>query len=391
MTRLLRLAFPLKEVGFGRRWAVAVRRCGVCGAEMKKNGRTSAGTQRWRCKSCGSSASARNDTTSRWLRSFVSWLLGKLSQAELRANARTFRERTRRFWKLWPIIPVCDEIHHVVYMDGIWLSRRCVVLIACTDEHVVGCHLARSESSKDWGCLMSRIAPPDVLVCDGGGGIEKARRAKWPGTRVQRCAFHAFNQVRRCTTTRPKTQAGAELYAIAKDLLRVGTPRMAAEWLVRFHEWCASHEGFLKERGEDGRRYKHERLRKARRSLIALCRAGTLFTYLDEDLLRDGPVPATSNRIENLNGRIRRMLAAHRGMSIERRVKAVFWFCYMNSEGPKSFAWMLGAFPDDDKVREWRMRAARANGDDAGSPSRWGEGVVWSELHHSVPCSYCSD
>ena len=358
---------------------------------MKKNGRTKAGAQRWRCTSCGSSKVAKNDTSSRWLRSFVSWLLGKLSQAELKVNARTFRDHTHGFWRLWPIIPACDEVHHVVYMDGIWLSRKCVVLIACTDEHVIGCHLARTENSKDWGCLMARIAPPDVLVCDGGGGIEKARRARWPRTRVQRCTFHAFCQVRRCTTTRPKTQAGADLYAIAKGLTRVGSLQASAEWLAAFHRWCADYEGFLRERSDDGRRYKHERLRKARKGLVALCNAGTLFTYLDEGLNEDGPVPSTSNRIENLNGRVRRVLMDHRGMNIEHRIKAVFWFCYMHSEQPMGFARMLKAFPDDEKVREWRMLAARAHGDDTGALARWGEGLVWSELHRSTLYPYAID
>lgn len=79
------------------------------------------------------------------------------------------------------MLPICDEVHHIVYMDGLWIGRSAVLLIACTDDHIIGCHLARSENAKDWGCLMSRIATPDLLVCDGGGGIEKARRAHWPG------------------------------------------------------------------------------------------------------------------------------------------------------------------------------------------------------------------
>lgn len=352
---------------------------------MKKNGKTKAGTQRWRCKSCGSSAVVKNNTSSRWLKAFVSWLLGKLSQAELNGSARTFRERTHPFWKIWPIIPLCDEVHHVVYMDGIWLSRKCVILIACTDTYVIGCHLARTENSKDWGCLMARIAAPDVLVCDGSGGIEKARRLAWPKTRVQRCVFHVFNQVKRCTTTRPKTQAGVDLYALAKDLMHISTSLMAAEWLVRFQRWCKTYEEFLKERGEDGRRFKHERLRKARKALVALCNAGTLFTYLDDKLTEEGSVPATSNRIENLNGRIRRILANHRGMSIDHRIKAVFWFCYMNSEGEKRFAEMLSTLPNDEKIREWRMQAAKESRDDTGIPARWGEGLVWSEFHRTTP------
>lgn len=61
---------------------------------MKKNGRTSAGTQRWRCASCGSSSVRRSGTSARELRAFVGWLLGKASQSGLGTPARTFRDRT---------------------------------------------------------------------------------------------------------------------------------------------------------------------------------------------------------------------------------------------------------------------------------------------------------
>ena len=368
-------------------------KCGICGGKMMKNGFTGAGRQRRRCPSCGSSSTRRNDTASRTLRAFIGWLLGKLAQRDLKMPARTFRAKTSRFWELWPVLPICDEVHHVVYMDGIWLSRgKAVILIACTDEHVIGCHLARSENSKDWGCLMQRIAAPDVLVCDGAGGIGKAMRAYWPRTRMQRCTFHAFCQVKRCTTTKPKTQAGVDLYALARDLMHIKANTDAAVWMARFQAWCTNYEGFLKERSEtDRRKYRHERLRKARRALTELCNAGTLFTYLEEDLVAGGRIPSTSNRIENLNGRIRRMLSLHRGMSIDHRIKAVFWFCYMESEAPISFARMLREFPCDDDIRRWRLEAARQQGDETGAPARWGEGLVWSEFHHSIPHPHAID
>ncbi len=34
-------------------------RCPSCGAAMKRNGRTGAGSQRWRCRACGASTTAR--------------------------------------------------------------------------------------------------------------------------------------------------------------------------------------------------------------------------------------------------------------------------------------------------------------------------------------------
>lgn len=107
---------------------MASPRCGVCGAPMRKNGKTSAGTQRWRCGACGSSAVRKIDSRAKRLGRFAGWLLGKLAQSELRMNPRLFRKKTSDFWKIWPIIPICDEVHHVVYMDGIWLSRKCVIL-----------------------------------------------------------------------------------------------------------------------------------------------------------------------------------------------------------------------------------------------------------------------
>lgn len=364
---------------------MASPRCGVCGAKMMKNGKTKAGTQRWRCGGCGASSVRKADSQAKALAMFVRWLLGKLAQHELSTPARTFRHKTAKFWSLWPVLPACDEVHHVVYMDGLWLVRdRAVVLIACTDDYVIGCHLAKSENSKDWGCLMQRIAAPDVLVCDGGGGIGKAMRALWPKTKMQRCTFHAFCQVRRCTTTRPKTQAGVDLYAIAKDLTRVKSNTEAAAWMARFQSWCTEYEAFLRERNDKGG-YVHERLRKARRGLTDLCNKGTLFTYLEEGIAAGGPVPATSNKIESLNGRIRRMLSLHRGTSVDHRIKAVFWFCYMNSEAPMPFARMLRELPTDDDIKRWRTEAAKRQGDDSGEPARWGEGVVWSEFHDSTP------
>ena len=259
-------------------------RCPVCGGKMKGHGRTAAGSKRWQCTSCGATATHRIDNSAKLLALFLRWLLSKLPQGGLGCPTARSGASPPDSGSIWPIAPICDEAHHVVHVDGIWLGRSCVVLIACTAEHVVGWHLARSESKAAWSALMSRMAPPDVVVCDGGGGFEAARRERWPRTRVQRCVFHAFAQVKRCTTARPRLQAGVELYGIAKDLLAVGDLDGAARWLASFSSWCSRWEAFLKEREVvDGRsRYKHRRLRKARSGLERLCREGTLFTFLDE-------------------------------------------------------------------------------------------------------------
>ena len=225
-------------------------------------------------------------------------------------------------------MPVADgEWHRVLYVDGIWLARDLVVLICRSDERVVSWYMARSKTSRAWSALMGPIPAPDVVVSDGGTGFAGAVRRSWPGTRAQRCVFHAFCQVRRYTTSRPRLQAGVELYGLAGDLLRIGTLHQAELWVERYLQWCGIWADFLEDTSViDGRRvFTLERLRRARSSLSRLVSEGTLFTYLDPELTEAGPLPSTNNAAESLNARLREMLRNHRGMSLMRRVKVVFW------------------------------------------------------------------
>ena len=358
-------------------------KCPVCGKTMTKHGKTSAGRQRWRCRGCNATKTYRINSDAKQLEEFLSWLLSKQRMADMPGQGRWFRKRTARFWEVWPLPPLVDEVHRVVYVDGIHLGRKAVVLIACSDEHVLGWYLAREENSRAWEALLSRIAPPLMVVTDGGTGFEKARRRAWPETEVQRCTFHAFCQVKRYTTTRPKLPAGAELYGIAKALLKVSDQNGAAEWLAGYLRWCGRWESFLAEETVvDGRReLTHERLVRAKRSLDRLVSQGRLFTYLEDLLTLDGPMPATNNRIEGgVNAPLRQMLREHRGMSLIRRIKAVYWWCYMHCEYRVGAAETLRIMPTDDDIAEI-YNGLNKQDELAGVIPKWGDAVMWSELH----------
>jgi ribosomal protein L37AE/L43A len=365
-----------------------VVRCPSCGETMKRNGKTSAGRTRWRCRACGASATGHVDNSAKRLDEFLGWLLSKERQADMPGAGRTFRRRTQEFWHLWPLPPVTGEVCRVVFVDGIYLARNVCVLVARSEEHVLGWYVARSENSRAYKALMARMAPPDVVVTDGGSGFQKARRQLWPDTRVQRCAFHAFEQVKRYTTTRPRTQAGVDLYALAKELLRVEDSEQAAAWLAAYAGWCSDYDEFLREEttNEEGRTFlTHERLVKARNSLTALVRQGTLFTYVDPDLTEMlGALPATNNAAESLNAQLRHMLREHRGLSLERRIKAVYWWCYMHTECPMPAAKILKVMPTDRSIAQ-EMRAISYENRASMGPQRWGDGLVWEELHRSTP------
>ena len=197
---------------------------------------------------------------------------------------------------------------------------------------------------------MLRIAAPEVTVSDGGDGLAKA---------LGGVARHAPSALRL-----PRPLAGEALYDVeAQDagvrralrarqaLLGITALREADGWAQALLAWSRRWDALLSETsvGEDCRpRLVHERLVKARRSLVRLAGAGTLFTYLDPGLVRDGALPATSNSIEGgVNARLRAMLRDHRRLSIERWPKAVFWWCYTHSPDPLPAAEILRVMHTD--------------------------------------------
>lgn len=361
--------------------------CPVCGSVCTKYGKTRAGSQRWRCAGCNITFSPNIDSSAKQLTSFLKWLFGKETQKDMAGEGRTFRRKTTKFWNIWALPPKIEEKRDVVYVDGIYLGRKACVLICCDKEHVLGWYLCRYEHSGAWMSLMSRIAEPRLVVSDGGTGFAKALKKVWPNARHQRCVFHVFSQIKRYTTSRPHTMAGIELYGLAKELLHLKSDLEAGEWTGSFLRWVERYREFLDQMTYDeyGRsRPTHERLLKAQRSVLRLLREGTLFTYLDEGLRKKiDDVPATNNRIEGgVNSTLRAMLREHRGLTIERRIKAVFWWCYMHSPKPLSTSEILKTMPTDKAISDIYKRMNDRQKREL--PIRqWGDAIVWEELHHS--------
>lgn len=357
-------------------------------AKMRKNGVTSSGRQRWRCMACGSSSVRRIDSRAKDLAFFLKWLLSKDSIADKKMSRSTFWRKTSWIWSLWPIAPYTGEISDVIFLDGIWLKRDAVVLIASSKDRILAWHLAQSECAEAWAALMMRIPAPTMLVSDGARGLAKAASIIWPSTRIQRCVFHAASQVRRYTTLNPKLKCGRELLGIANKLTKVKDADSAAAWLIGYNDWCMKWERFLQEFTiKDGKRvYTHERLRKARGSLNKLVRNGQLFTFVELTEELGGVWDSTNNVIESKNARIREMLRTHRGLPLFHRVKAIFWWCYMNTATPLPPAEILRVMPTDDQVEGLFASASNQGKRESGMPEEYGSEIVWSEFH--MPTEY---
>lgn len=105
-----------------------------------------------------------------------------------------------------------------------------------------------------------------------------------------------------------------------------------------------------------------------------------LFIYLDESL--EFECSATNNRIEGgVNAQLRAMLRHHRGLSIERRIKAVFWWCYMHLPNPLLFKEILKVMPINKSISDIYITMIIQPRLESSIPI-WGDAIVWSDLHN---------
>ena len=360
-------------------------KCINCGFSCHKYGKTRKGTQRWQCPECKTVFTNAIDRTTKHFHQFIQWLLSGKTQDEMSISSRTFRRNTAQFWEIWPMPPKVEEHKDIVFVDGIYLGRKACVLICCDETHVLGWYVCRYEHTAAWEALLQRIASPNIVVTDGGTGFKKACKKIWKRTKVQRCLYHVYCQVKRYTTSRPKTLAGIELYVLAKDLLTIHTEEEIKAWEERLQNWSNKHKIFLSEMTQDEYgtlRPKHERLVKAERSLWQLVKQDVLFTYLKDTLANERALPATNNRIEGgINAQLRAMLRDHRGLSIERRIKAVFWWCYMHSPHPLPYDEIIKVMPTDKSIAKIYKEMSERQTLEEEIPT-WGDAIVWSDLHN---------
>lgn len=203
---------------------------------MVKNGKTAAGTQRWICRTCGSSSVRRrlDVTRSGQIDAFIEWLTGSRTQAELGGGTgRTFRHEHAWCWNIDPQIPVTGQIYDEVQLDGTYLTGGWCLLLAIDGATgtVIAWQWCDTEKTPAWIALLERIAPPRVAVTDGGAGLASALKTCWPETLVQRCLVHVQRNVRREVTTRPRTDAGKALRGLSLALTRIrpGHPHVLAD------------------------------------------------------------------------------------------------------------------------------------------------------------------
>ena len=114
---------------------------------MKRNGTTSNGTTRWRCKICGASLTKqRSDITNAALfRAFIQHLTAGTSLAAIAGNmscsTRTLQRKFDAFWLVDvpdPTIGHTGRVYDQIFIDGTYTAGGCLI-VAATRECLMVC------------------------------------------------------------------------------------------------------------------------------------------------------------------------------------------------------------------------------------------------------------
>ena len=108
--------------------------CPICNRKCIKHGKIKSGSQRWFCKSCKLAFTPKIDNDTKQLQQFLNWLFSKEVQSNMSGSGRTFRRKTSKFWDIWVMSPKIEESKDVLYLDGIYLSRKSCIFIQMSSQ-----------------------------------------------------------------------------------------------------------------------------------------------------------------------------------------------------------------------------------------------------------------
>lgn len=361
--------------------------CGVCGKKLVKNGTTSAGRTRWRCKACGASTvRSRVDVTRRAeLASFVDWILGPTPQRSRGGTGRSFRASTAWCWNVAVPQPVTTgEVFDWVMLDGTYLQGWCL-LIAFAGKHVLGWQWCDRESKPAWVNLLKGLPAPEMVVIDGGRGVAAALAECWPQTKVQRCYFHIFQTVTRHLTMNPRLEAGKQLRTLTKALMKVADIDQARAWVVEYLAWEGRWDQFLKHRSYPSSHkerpawlgahqtwwYTHRELRKCRALFRGLLQRDELFTWLTA---QPAPQPRTTSPLEGgPNKAVKDLLRLHRGLPEHHARRSIEWLLNSWTEHPHQ-PWSLARPEHWNPPKPTPRVADEPDGPQPGTAFSWEDG-----------------
>jgi hypothetical protein len=203
-------------------------------------------------------------------------------------------------------------------IDATFFGREYGFLVFHDCRRVIYFKEIKTESVKHFkeGILALKAANYQIrsVTVDGRRGYINNIRKLLGKIPIQMCLFHQKAIVRRYITDRPRSECGRKLKELMHLLCK---PDLQQEFIDQFYHLQNQYHYFLQQRNELGH-YKHNSLRAAFRSIDQ--NMDYLFSYTDFKGLN---IPPTINHLEGMFGHIKEKIKIHRGLTKERKKKAV--------------------------------------------------------------------
>ena len=300
---------------------------------------------------------------------FLAYVTDTIPLRQLTSMPRTSWDRTHAWcWDTQPVWEQTGQIYDQLFIDGTYIGYNWCVLTAVSVEGIIAYQLCQRENKEAYQALLQRIPAPLIVTTDGGKGALAAIKACWPQTRIQRCLVHIQRNIRRVTTSRPKTIQHRVLYQLGLDLTRITTADQAIAWQKKLASFHDLYDPWLAERtykdqvpttaipsfAHTNKRwwYTHHTTRSIVRALDRHVKDGVLFTFLDPDLVTEQQLASTTNRLEGgINAPLKAFLHAHHGLSEQHMLTAINYFLYSRSVDPEPLTSFINNTVTKPKLR----------------------------------------
>ena len=277
--------------------------CPTCSHRATAWGRSSSGTRRYRCLSCGKTFRARQKKAAKNRSFFFFFEQYILHGVPYRILARwsgysiqTLEMHFHQFLLKNPPpvdIPQPRAFEAYLLLDGWWFGKKYCLMLYRQSRSKLLFHA--SWMSREWGTKIARdLKILDArgyrftyVISDGATGIRKAVLFVYGHIPHQICLVHLHRQATNALGKHPKEKNVRSLKRLADHLFLIESKEALSWWEEKLKTWIRTNWSYLHERRTDTDNHSwfvHTGVRKAVRTLLSA--ASSSFVFLDHPLLQ---------------------------------------------------------------------------------------------------------
>lgn len=256
---------------------------------------------------------------------YKQWLFGRRTLSEIAEKLGISLPTLRQKFDALPPVPNIKLPHNNpvnLLIDATFFGREYGYLCFHDGNRIIHFQEISAESLAELDAGLDALIAVGYrfksFTLDGKRGFIRRLKARFPRAPVQMCHFHQKAIIRRYITNNPQTPCGMAL----KELMTRFGEQEPQEWIDALFALQEEYKAFLAEKNENGK-YVHRRIRSAFRSLRT--NLPYLFVYAE---VPSAQIPQTTNRLEGLFSHLKEKIRLHRGLSENRKKKAIQYSLY---------------------------------------------------------------